>query len=175
VLFHLSEEPDIAEFIPRPSKYTQEPVVWAVHDEKIRNYLVPRDCPRVTYFADSRTIAADRERFLGRSSAVVAIEAGWWNRVRSCTLYCYHVPSDTFACIDECAGYFVSRERVRPLRVEVVKDPVAALLERGVELRIVPTLGPLRDAVVRSTLQFSIIRMPQTVRTPPSKVADQEI
>jgi hypothetical protein len=159
VLFHVSEEPGIAEFIPRPSKYTSDPVVWAVDDEKVRNYLVPRDCPRVTYYADGRTAPEDSARFLGTSTAVVAIEASWWNRIRSFTLYCYHLPSDTFECIDECAGYFVSRESVRPLQVEIIRDPIAALLARGVELQILSTLGPLRDSVVASTLQFSIIRM----------------
>lgn len=159
MLFHVSEEPGIAEFIPRPSKYTQEPVVWAVHHDKIRNYLLPRDCPRVTYYADAHTVPVDLERFLGTSTSVVAIEAGWWNRIRSFTLYCYRLPSDTFECIDECAGCFVSRLPVRPLQMEIIENPIAALLERGVELRILPTLGPLRDAVVRSTLQFSIIRM----------------
>jgi hypothetical protein len=165
VLFHVSEEPGIVEFVPRPSKSTQDPVVWAVHDDKIRNYLVPRDCPRVTYYADSRTNTADAERFLGRSTSVVAIEASWWNRIQSFKLYCYHLPSDTFECLDECAGYFVSREPVRPLQVEVIENPIAALLDRGVELRILPTLGPLRDAVVASTLQFSIIRMPKASST----------
>ena len=168
MLFHVSEEPAIAEFIPRPSKYTPDPVVWAVDDEKVRNYLVPRDCPRVTYYADARTIAADSERFLGTSSAVVAVAANWWNRIRSFTLYSYQLPSDTFACIDECAGYFVSRESVRPLHVEVIEDPIAALLARGVELRILPTLGPLRDAIVGSTLQFSIIRMRDAGARPPA-------
>jgi hypothetical protein len=45
VLFHVNEELGIVECIPRPSKYTLDPVVWAVHHEKIRNYVVPRDCP----------------------------------------------------------------------------------------------------------------------------------
>jgi len=159
VLFHVSEDPGIVEFIPRPSKYTQDPVVWAVEDEKIRNYLVPRNCPRVTYYADAQTVPEDSARFLGSSASVVAIEASWWNRIRSFTLYCYHLPSDTFECIDACAGYFVSRSSVRPLHVEIIEDPIAALLARGVELRILPTLEPLRESVVASTLQFSIIRM----------------
>src|SRR5437588_9616789 len=25
-------------------------------------------------------------------------------RVRSCRLYCYHLPPETFECLDECAG-----------------------------------------------------------------------
>jgi hypothetical protein len=159
VLFHVSEEPGIVEFKPRPSKYTPAPMVWAVNDEKIRNYLLPRDCPRVTYYAGTQTVPEDSARFLGTSAAVVAIEAIWWNRIRAFRLYSYHLPSETFECIDECAGYFVSRESVRPLRIEVIEDPIAAMLARGVELRILPTLDPLRDSVVASTLQFSIIRM----------------
>ncbi|MGQ0736969.1 MAG: DUF6886 family protein [Acidobacteriota bacterium] len=159
MLFHISEDPGIVEFIPRPSKYTQDPVVWAVDNEKVRNYLLPRDCPRVTYYADAQTVPEDSARFLGSSASVVAIEASWWNRIRFFTLYCYRLPSDTFECIDECAGYFVSRVSVRPLQVEIIEDPIAALLERGVQLRILPALGPLRDSIVASTLQFSIIRM----------------
>ena len=80
-------------------------------------------------------------------------------RLRSCRLYCYHLPPQTFACLDECAGYFVSRLPVVPTQVEVVDDLLVALLGRGVELRFVPNLWPLRDAVVSSTLQFSLIRM----------------
>jgi hypothetical protein len=159
VLFHVSEEPGIAEFTPRLSKYTSDPVVWAVEDEKVRNYLVPRDCPRVTYYAGAETAPEDRARFLGTSAAVVAIEARWWNRIRSFTLHRYRLPSDTFECIDECAGYFVSREPVRPLSVDIIEDPISEMLDRGVELRLLPTLVPLRDLIIASTLQFSIIRM----------------
>ena len=52
------------------------------------------------------------------------------------------------------------------VRVETIEDPIAALLQRDVELRILPTLGPLRDAVVASSLQFSVIRMPKASTTP---------
>jgi hypothetical protein len=159
MLFHVSEESGIERFEPRPSKYTEEPVVWAIDADRLRNYLVPRDCPRVTYYARSGTTAADVERFLGSSPAVVAVESGWWERLRSCRLYCYHLPPETFACIDECAGYFVSRDAVAPARVQVLDDLMAELLSRGVELRFVADLWPLRDAVVASTLQYSLIRM----------------
>ena len=113
----------------------------------------------MTYYAGPRTTAADRERFLGSSPAVVAVEGGWLERLRSCRLYCYHLPPQTFECADECAGYFVSRVAVAPARVEVIEDPLAELLRRGVELRLVPELWSLRDAVAASTLEFSIIRM----------------
>jgi hypothetical protein len=159
VLFHVSEEPGIARFEPRPSPYADEPVVWAISADRLCNYLLPRDCPRVTYYAGADTTAADVERFLGSSAIVVAVEGDWLARIPSSRLYCYQLPPDSFECVDECAGYSISRKSVEPLRVEVVDDLLAALLERGVELRFVPELWPLRDAVVSSTLQFSLIRM----------------
>jgi hypothetical protein len=140
--------------------------VWAIDADRLRNYLLPRDCPRVTYYAGRETRAADVERFLGSSPAVIAVESAWLERLRACRLYCYHLPPETFSCIDECAGYFVSREPVVPTGVQVVEDLLAALLGRGVELRFVPDLWSLRDAVVSSTLQFSLIRMRNALPRP---------
>jgi len=159
MLFHVSEESGIERFEPRASKYASGLVVWAIDADRLRNYLVPRECPRVTYYAGRETIAADVERFLGSSPAVVAVESAWLEHVRSRRLYCYHLPPETFECLDECAGYFVSRVPVVPARVQVFDDPIAELVRRGVELRFVPNLWSLRDAVVASTLQFSVIRM----------------
>lgn len=159
MLFHISEESDIKWFEPRASEYVSGLVVWAIDAGHLRNYLVPRDCPRVTYYAGYKTTSADVERFLGSSPAVVAVEGGWLERLRSCRLYCYHLPPETFECFDECAGYFVSRVSVVPAGVEVFDDPMAELLKRRVELRFVPNLWPLRDAVAASSLQFSFIRM----------------
>jgi hypothetical protein len=159
MLFHVSEERGIERFVTRASEGGPGQVVWAIDADRLRNYLVPRECPRVTYYAGRETTDADVERFLGSSTAVVAIEQAWFERVRSSRLYCYHLPPDTFECIDECAGYFVSRVPVTPACVEVFDDVLSELLRRGVDLRIVPNLWPLRDAVVSSSLQFSIIRM----------------
>jgi Family of unknown function (DUF6886) len=159
MVFHVSEESGVERFEPRPSQYTIEPVVWAIDAERLRNYLLPRDCPRVTCYAGRQTTSADRERFLSSSAAVVAIEPGWWERVRTCRLYCYSLPPQTFECLDECAGYFVSRVSVQLTFVEVIDDAIAALVRRRVELRVLPSLWPLRDAVIESSLQFSIIRM----------------
>jgi Family of unknown function (DUF6886) len=159
MLFHISEGPGIERFDPRPSELTAAPVVWAIDADRLRNYLVPRECPRVTFYAGPQTTLVDRERFLGSSVAVVAVEQKWLERVQGSRLYCYHLMPQTFECVDECAGYFVSRESVLPARVEVLEDPVSELRRRGAELRVVPNLWPLRDAVVASSLQFSIIRM----------------
>lgn len=159
MLFHISEESGIQRFEPRASSYADEPVVWAIDARRLRNYLLPRECPRVTYYAGHHTTQQDVERFLGSSEAVVAVECGWLERLRSCRLYCYHLPQETFECFDECAGYFVSRVPVVPIQVDVVDDPMAELLRRGVELRFLPSLWHLRDSVVASSLQFSVIRM----------------
>jgi hypothetical protein len=166
MLFHVSEEPGIERFEPRPSQHTDEPVVWAVDADRLRNYLLPRDCPRVTYYAGPETTEGDVQRFLRSSPAVIAVESAWLERLRSCRLYCYHLPPETFACIDECAGYFVSREPVVPTGVQVVADLLAALLGHGVELRFVPDLWSLRDAVVCSTLRYSLIRIRNALPRP---------
>lgn len=159
MLFHISEDPGIVNFQPRASESAGAPVVWTIDADRLRNYLVPRDCPRVTFAAGPAASAMDVARFLGESPAVVAIESGWFERLRSLRLYCYHLPHETFECSDQNAGYFVSREAVVPVHVEVLADPIAELLKRGVELRLLPSLWVLRDAVMRSSLQFSIIRM----------------
>jgi hypothetical protein len=171
MLFHVSEESGIARFEPRPSPSADELVVWAVSEDRLCNYLLPRQCPRVTYYAGPATSEADVARFLGPSPAVIVVESAWLERIRSCRLFCYEFPPRTFACVDECAGYFVSREAVVPSRVHVVDDLLAALLERGVELRFVASLWPLRDAVIASSLRYSMIRMPNALARPTPKVA----
>jgi hypothetical protein len=155
----MSEEGDIARFEPRLGPFCEVPVVWAIHASRLQNYLLPRDCPRVTYYAGPQTAPADVERYLGSSPGVVAFERAWLDRVRACRLYCYHLPEAGFTCVDECAGYYVSRETVVPARVQIVDDLLGALCDRGVEVRILPSLWALRDAVVASTLAFSVIRM----------------
>ena len=158
-LFHVSEEAGIERFDPRPAPTVDRPVVWAVSEPRLRNYLLPRDCPRVTYFAGANTSPADVERFLGASPAVVAIEAVWFDRVRRTRLFCYELPAESFRCVDACAGYYHSEAAVVPTRVEPIDDLLGALLSRGVELRVTPSLWPLHDAAIGSTLSFSIIRM----------------
>jgi hypothetical protein len=159
MLYHVSEEFGISRFEPRSGSTSDQPVVWAVSAERLRNYLLPRDCPRVTFFAGERTTAADRERLLGANEAVVAFQSDWLDRVRQARLFCYHLPEHGFTCVDRCAGYFQSTTAVVPESVDVVGDCLSALVSRGVEVRIVPTLWPLHDAVVASTLSYSIIRM----------------
>ena len=163
-IYHVSDQPGIARFEPRPSPTPHpsapNPVVWAVADQLLHNYLLPRDCPRVTFYPGPESTPEDVDRLLAGTSAshVVAIESGWLERVRSARLYLYEVPEATFRPIDPGAGYLVSDETVEPIGVEVVDDVLGALVGRGVEVRVMPSLKKLRDAVVASSLKFSIIR-----------------
>lgn len=163
MLFHMSDQPDIARFEPRPAPNSTQTgaMVWAIDREHLHNYLLPRDCPRITFYALPDSQPEHVTRLMGYSSAahIVAIEAGWLAEVRQQTLYCYELSGASFALIDEGAGYYISREAVIPRTVTVIEDLLGELLRHDVELRVMPSLWPLYDAVVASTLQFSIIRM----------------
>lgn len=161
-LFHVSEEPGIERFAPRlpPSldAGVRDPVVWAVADSHLVNYLTPRDCPRIGFRAGPNTTAADRARFLGSARRVLAFEADWLQRVRDATLYLYEMPADTFTCAMPEAGYWVSRSPVAPRKVALQTDLLGALRERDAEVRILDDFWPLHDAVAASSLEFSILR-----------------
>ncbi len=163
-LYHVSEESGIARFEPRPSQATSglaEDVVWAVDEEHLQNFLLPRDCPRVTFYALPTSTQSDVQRLMGQTDArfVVAIESKWLPVLRATRLYLYRLPPEGFVAHDAGAGHYISHEAVEPLELVDVADPLGALVERDVELRVTPSLWKLRDAVVASTLQFSCIRM----------------
>ena len=63
------------------------------------------------------------------------------------------------ALVDEVAGYYVSRKPVIPIAETKIDNILAALLKHDVDLRIMPSLWKLREAVINSTLGYSIIRM----------------
>jgi len=159
-IFHVSETPGITCFEPRPDAQGRE-CVWAIGDTRLHNYLLPRDCPRVTYCATDTTNDADRSAFFSASGAqsVVAIEHRWFQALRDTQLHIYEFDPVNFVAEDSIAAYYVSLQAVTPIAQRVVADPAAELFERRVELRVLPSLWELRDAVVQSSLGFSIIRM----------------
>jgi hypothetical protein len=89
---------------------------------------------------------------------VIAIEAAWLERVRTCQLYRYSFDECDFQSLDD-NGMYVSRQTVRPLDVASVGDLLAVLAAGGVELRVCQSLVPLGRAVIATTLDFSLIRM----------------
>ena len=167
-LLHFSEEPTIQRFDPHVPQTQPEasPFVWAIDEAHAPNYFFPRDCPRVCFWSGPRTTRADRERFFGPSTAstVIAVEFAWLERIRVARIYVYQMPPDTFVEEDANAGYFVSKVAVVPSKVEPLGDPLQRLASAGVELRLMRSLRPLKDALIHSTVPFSMIRLRNVAR-----------
>ncbi len=165
-LYHVSEGDGITLFNPRSPNLAianapGRPVVWAIGGRLLHNYLLPRDCPRVTFYARPDSDPADVTRLMGQTAAqyVVAIESRWLAAVCATYLWLYEFSPAGFHLIDPGAGYYVRESAVAPISVRRVDDLLAELVSRDVELRVTPSLWPLRDAVLVSSLQFSFIRM----------------
>eukprot|EP01037_Dinobryon_pediforme_P008350 gene8350-8436_t len=142
--YEINDKPGIGIFEPRPSpaKFDEitGDVVFAITGRLLHNYLLPRECPRVTYYATPKTKERDKALFFNNSLAD------------------YFSP-ENFVLLDECAGYYVSYKPVQPISVVKLDDLIDEILKRNVELRFTPNLSQLADAVVKSTLNFSLIRM----------------
>ena len=164
-LFHISDMPGIKRFDPRPAPHPSAKqeglMVWAIDYEHIHNYLLPRDCPRVTFSAGPDSDAEDVRRLMGGTSAksVVAIEATWLSEIQKQCLFRYEFNPIGFTLVDEVAGYWISRQPVIPFAMIRIDNILVALLEHDIELRIMPSLWKLREEIIRSTLGYSIIRM----------------
>jgi hypothetical protein len=164
-LFHVSQEHDIGTFHPRPPPSPEVGpdyvCVWAVGYVALSNYLAPRDCPRVIVRCGSQTSPADKARFFGESeaSAIMTIEHKWLAAMNETklTLYAFEA-GPRWELFDVNAAYYLSRCSVTPVARHIVENPAAAMAANGTELRVIDNLWPLIDAVVASTMRFSIIR-----------------
>jgi len=159
-LFHVSEEPDIAQFVPRTPLRNDldqtKKFVWAINEQCLPNFLAPRECPRVTFRADENTSEEDVARFFSTSRRhCMAIEHAWFERMRNTTLYLYELDPANFCLQDQAAGYYVSEQTEAPIAKTQIDDIFGALFERGVEVRLVDHLWELSDVVIASTLCFS--------------------
>jgi Family of unknown function (DUF6886) len=161
-LWHVSEDASIRRFEPHraATALTDEALVWAVDTRHLPLFWFPRDCPRGTFWAGPETSVEDAERFLlGTSPRVHAAEAGWLEAIRSASVFAYRLPEERFEPHPEVGGYWIARGPVEPVRVEELGDLLARHAEAGIELRIVPSLAPLWERVIASTLEFSGIRL----------------
>ena len=161
-LFHFSEDPFIALFRPRvaPASIEREPFVWVIDREHSPSYWFPRECPRACCWEGRKPILTAGHALLAQSGVkrLHAIETKWLDRMRACRLYAYEFDSAGFEMRLAEAGYRVTREPVSPVSVTPVGDLISCHAETGIELRIVPNLWPLIDAIVASGLEYSIIR-----------------
>lgn len=164
-LFHVSEETGITRFDPRPSPSPLPGMtgdaVFAISGRLLHNYLLPRDCPRVTFYSSANTTSSDKDQFFGNSSAdfIIIVESGWYRRIKDTKLYLYEFPSEDFSVIDEIAGYHISYKPVIPTSVTIIDDCIATLLNKNVELRFTPSLTQIAENVKASSLNYSLIRM----------------
>jgi hypothetical protein len=166
-LYHVSETPDISIFHPKPSPQYYEDIkgniVFAISETLLHNYLLPRDCPRVTFYAKSDSSMKDVEKHLGSSKYVVAVESDWLQKIKQTSLYLYELPQDSFSLLDEGAGYYISYKPVKPVSVKQITDLTAEINKTNAELRILPSIKALANEISKSTLQFSVIRMRNAV------------
>lgn len=171
-LFHISEQSGICLFEPRPSPHPSARasglMVWAVDQNHIQNYLLPRDCPRVTFFAGKASSPADVATLIGPGGArhVIAVEACWLGRIQSQRLVRYEFDPGPFEPHDATAGYWISRAPVVPIDETPIDDILSELFKPDIELRVMHSLWKLREAVIHSSLEFSIIRM-RNAQLPP--------
>lgn len=170
-LYHISEEKNITTFSPRKSyRYDMQdtpPVVWAVNQRCLPNFLMPRDCPRVTYHVAKNTTSKDINRHISSSECthVVAIEKAWFNQMLETTLYIYEFNSENFYLQDPVAGYYISESEEVPIHKHVINNAFDELLERQIEVRVLPELWKLANEIKSSTFNWSLCRMKNAQKT----------
>ena len=164
-LFHVSEEENIERFEPRrPTRQDLDQgvkLVWAINEARFVNFLTPRECPRVTFYAKHDSRVEDIEKFIGYTgvNSVIAIEYGWFNKMMETKLTIYEFDPTDFVLQDDVAGYYVSEKPQVPVGVTTVADLFAAIFDRNAELRVLPNLWRLCEAIKLSSLGYSMCRM----------------
>src|SRR5262245_55758258 len=128
VLHHFSEDPTITRFDPHvpATNPTHRAGVWAIDGEHAPLYWFPRDCPRVT--AWPRTTAEEarfRAAWTTTADRVHAIEHGWFDRMRTTTLFRYDLPADVFAPLPQPAGQWFADVAIEPVAVVRLPDLVS--------------------------------------------------
>ena len=164
-LFHVSEEPNIEVFYPRIPARTdidqENGLVWAIEENKLSNFLTPRNCPRVGYHLNDKVDDETKKQFFSslESSSCIVIEDIWLNAMLKTTLYIYEFDIADFYLQDSAAGYYVSQKSQKPINKIIVSNIFDELLKRKVEVRIVPSLELISSNLRQSKLDWSLCRM----------------
>jgi hypothetical protein len=163
-LYHFSGDPGIRIFEPHvaATSATRGALVWAIDDWHQAMYFFPRAC----FWPGDLTTPEDRTRLFGLTDArmVIAVESRWLERIRTTKLYRYTLPEAAFEPrAQDGSGHWISRETVTPVAVEPMVDLLDAVVNEGVELRLVPSLIELWKAVIQSSLAFSGTRLRNAV------------
>lgn len=160
-LFHLSENGNLNQFVPKPSKemWGFEKYVWAISEAKVHNYLLPRACPRICLTKNEVNIIEDWVDDQG-SKAYIFVPFEWVEMIAECTLYKYQFGPDHFVEIDAIAGYFVSPKIEVPVGMERIDNCLRSLSLSDVQVKFleIPQMIQLRELVLESAKEFSIIK-----------------
>ncbi len=158
-LWHFSEDASLGRFVPRDGK------VWAIDAAHQWLYWFPRDCPRACFWAVDSTSEEDVEQWLDgdRERRVAVIESTWLEHVRAVRLHGYRMPPEPFDIVQDERFYIASTPVAAVERLEV-GDLLARHAAEGVEFRVAPSLYPLWDRVIETTLDYSGIRLRNAVR-----------
>jgi hypothetical protein len=158
-LFHVGDGLPLTVMRPRPSPagtpHAGRLLVWAIDEEHLVNYLLPRQCPRVTWATRGVTPPV----LHSPAPRVVAVEHDWAPLLGRAGLNVHRLDPAGFTVLDAGAGYWVSESDADVLDVQRVDDCPAAIADTGAELRLTPSLWPYVDAVVSGAKEFSAIRM----------------
>jgi hypothetical protein len=92
---------------------------------------------------------------------IAHVERSWFEQIRTASIHRYELPASSFVDLRD-AGMWVSRTAVVPKGVETLTDLPDQLQRRGVELRLLDSLWPLRE-VWHSTIHASGIRLRNAV------------
>jgi len=123
LLYHISEESNIEIFIPRKSDTRPDlpPMVWALNEKRLVNYLFPRECPRIIFSNSSEVSEEDQRLFFGHtaSNTIITVENSWYERIKQTTIFKYCIEKSDFELIDETAGYYISHKTIKPIKFKV--------------------------------------------------------
>lgn len=168
-LFHFSENPAIASFVPKPvevpsnrlpgEEWLNGPLVWAVSEEKQATYLFPRECPRILLWRTPTSTPEDVATWWGDSAVwmIAHVELDWRERIDTQTIYRDQLPTETFQSLTD-DWMWVSKVTVEPIGREAITNLLEALRLQHVEVRFMERLMPLRD-VWNTSLHASGIRL----------------
>ncbi len=163
-LFQVSDQPDLKVFEPVTAPMSGSSVeglaVWAVDDDHLAHYLFPADCPRITLRGSATTSPLDRKNFFPHGhDRVIAVEMSWYKRLQSTPLYVYEFSAESFIPVKELPGFYIAGSNIVPVAVHKISRPLETIVTRGYKLRLLDSLFPLREAVLRSTVHYSMLSM----------------
>jgi hypothetical protein len=162
-MYHVSEN-KIEVFYPRKSPL-DAPIhgdfVWAIGEKLLHNYVLPRDCPRVCYYPKtfSQMLSYSCMFNLDKKPFVVAVPQYMFDTILNTKLYIHQFAPFNFKLIDEIANYYVSAQIETCINIFEINNILAYFDHNPfVELKFIKDLEELKNVVIKSDLNFSIIR-----------------